>query len=142
MNVVGFGVQQWLDVLRLLYWYSPDTYAMAQMPTIHPVTREITGQRPVGNDLVQLRAQVFGIMRIITHDEVQKSDVRAILHCVMESKDDQHVIDVLRFTLQLITPQHARMYIQHAVYSLCDSNNLGTHASFRRIHRIAQTTGT
>lgn len=143
ISKLGIRVQQWLDTLRLLYWYSTDAYAMAQLPTTHPVTREVTGQRPSGQDLQKLRMQLFRFMQISTSEQVVEDDVHAIVSCVVESKDDLHVTEVLRFFLHLITAKHARMYsfVMHFLCNTVYSRDLGAYARCRRVHMAAETVG-
>eukprot|EP00698_Gefionella_okellyi_P004064 TRINITY_DN1378_c0_g1_i1.p1 TRINITY_DN1378_c0_g1~~TRINITY_DN1378_c0_g1_i1.p1 ORF type:complete len:2456 (-),score=520.26 TRINITY_DN1378_c0_g1_i1:2419-9516(-) len=100
---IGFGVQEWLDVLRMFYWFEPDSASQAQLPAIHPVTKQTTGQRPSGDDLTQMRLQIFQIMQTLAKDDVRMPDVQAVVYCLADCRDDRHLGDVLQFFYGLIS---------------------------------------
>eukprot|EP00698_Gefionella_okellyi_P026273 TRINITY_DN9942_c0_g1_i1.p1 TRINITY_DN9942_c0_g1~~TRINITY_DN9942_c0_g1_i1.p1 ORF type:complete len:2968 (+),score=749.63 TRINITY_DN9942_c0_g1_i1:68-8971(+) len=99
---LSFTIQHWLDILRLFYYHVPETISFATNPKVQPVTKDITGQRPAGDDLLELRQAILNIAYLQASD-LQPDDLAAVILCLANSQDDLHIVDVLRLMSKIIS---------------------------------------
>eukprot|EP00026_Physarum_polycephalum_P000200 Phypoly_transcript_00200.p1 GENE.Phypoly_transcript_00200~~Phypoly_transcript_00200.p1 ORF type:complete len:1988 (-),score=255.41 Phypoly_transcript_00200:62-5914(-) len=97
-----FGVQQILDVLRLVYWYAPDSTSIGVHPIIHPITKSVQGERPNADQVHQLRKVLSSILRVAINEQPSQAVYQTLCRALLDSQDARHVAELLEFILELL----------------------------------------
>lgn len=74
-----FGVQPFLDALRLYYWTARDSHSMAVEPVHHPVTGTCVGRRPDEHHVLDLQRDLVALVELTVQDGITVDETRAVL---------------------------------------------------------------
>lgn len=74
-----FGVQPFLDALRLYYWTARDAHSMAVEAVHHPVTGTCVGRRPDDQHVLDLQRDLVALVELTVQDGITVDETRALL---------------------------------------------------------------
>ncbi|XP_057837661.2 BEACH domain-containing protein B isoform X1 [Cryptomeria japonica] len=98
------GLPKILDIIRQFYWDTPKSHrAFGNKPLLHPITREIIGERPRPEEISKIRLLLLSLAEMVLRHCVSRSDVKALAAFLDKSEDSKCTEDVLHMVLRLLS---------------------------------------
>lgn len=92
-----------LDIVQLFYWDKPRNRKMiGTKPLLHPVTKEVIGERPGREEVGKLRILLLSLAELLVRDSISVLDVKALLAYLEGTEDPVCLEDVLHMLLGLL----------------------------------------
>lgn len=109
------GFPRILDIIQQFYWdRSKGRQAFGSKPLLHPLTKEIIGERPNPEEIGKIRLLLLSLAEMVLRQHVSISDVIALAAFLNKSDDLLCVEDVLHMVLRLLSHKHfLTIFLEH-----------------------------
>lgn len=92
-----------IDIVRQYYWDVKSRFSMGSKPLLHPVTKEIVGERPTQDEIHKIRLLLLSLGEMSLRQSITAADVKALVSFFESSQDMACIEDVLHMVIRAIS---------------------------------------
>ncbi|XP_024170395.1 BEACH domain-containing protein B isoform X2 [Rosa chinensis] len=93
-----------IDIIRQFYWDNPKSrFAIGNMPLIHPITKQVLGERPSNDEIHKIRLLLLSLGELSLRQNIAGADIRALIAFFETSQDMTCIEDVLHMVIRAIS---------------------------------------
>lgn len=93
-----------LDIISQFYWGSAKCqYAMGGKPLLHPITKEVLGERPSQEEIHKIRLLLLSLGEMSLRQNIAASDIKALIAFFETSQDMACIEDVLHMVIRAVS---------------------------------------
>ncbi|XP_058069394.1 BEACH domain-containing protein B isoform X3 [Magnolia sinica] len=93
-----------IDIIRQFYWDKlTGRSAFGSKPLLHPVTRQVIGERPGQEELHKIRLLLLSLAEMSLRQTIAASDIKALVAFFERSQDMACIEDILHMVLRAIS---------------------------------------
>nr|XP_011458851.1 PREDICTED: BEACH domain-containing protein lvsC isoform X3 [Fragaria vesca subsp. vesca] len=98
------GLPRIIDIIRQFYWDNPKSrYAIGNMPLIHPITKQVLGERPSNDEIHKIRLLLLSLGEMSLRQKIAGADIRALIAFFETSQDMTCIEDVLHMVIRALS---------------------------------------
>lgn len=93
-----------LDIIRQFYWDDIKTrFAIGSKPLLHPVTKQVTGERPSKDEIHKIRLLLLSLGEMSLRQHISASDIKSLIAFFERSQDMACIEDVLHMVIRAVS---------------------------------------
>ncbi|XP_062179129.1 BEACH domain-containing protein B-like [Phragmites australis] len=98
------GLPKIIDIVRQYYWEKVDSrYVVASKPLLHPVTKQVIGERPKTEEICKLRLLLLSLAEMSLKLKISPDDIRALVSLFERSQDIACIEDILNTIIRVLS---------------------------------------
>ncbi|XP_050379175.1 BEACH domain-containing protein B isoform X2 [Argentina anserina] len=98
------GLPRIIDIIRQFYWENPKSrFAIGNMPLIHPITKQVLGERPNNDEIHKIRLLLLSLGEMSLRQKIAGADIRALIAFFETSQDMTCIEDVLHMVIRALS---------------------------------------
>ncbi|XP_065880379.1 BEACH domain-containing protein B isoform X2 [Euphorbia lathyris] len=93
-----------IDVIRQFYWdYSKSRFAIGSKPLVHPITKQVIGERPHKEEIHKIRLLLLSLGEMSLRQSISATDIKALVAFFETSQDMTCIEDVLHMVIRALS---------------------------------------
>ncbi|KAH7524781.1 hypothetical protein FEM48_Zijuj06G0155600 [Ziziphus jujuba var. spinosa] len=93
-----------LDIIRKFYWDNEASRsAIGRKPLLHPVTKQVIGERPSNEEIHKLRLLLLSLGEMSLRQNIAAADIKALIAFFETSQDMSCIEDVLHMIIRAVS---------------------------------------
>ncbi|EXB79620.1 BEACH domain-containing protein lvsC [Morus notabilis] len=93
-----------LDIIRQFYWDNAKSQlAIGNKPLLHPVTRQVIGERPSNEEIHKIRLLLLSLGEMSLRQNIAAADIKALIAFFETSQDMSCIEDVLHMVIRAVS---------------------------------------
>jgi hypothetical protein len=111
------GVQKVIDSMRLYYWYTFEPDFSEAKEKIYNLKNELLSERPKPEDISEIRALFFNLIRVMTKNDPNMWEIRSMIDFLSDCPDPQQTEEMMDFILSLLMGGNSNSICEHVIHS-------------------------
>lgn len=108
-----------IDIICQFYWDKmTGRPAFGRKPLLHPMTRQVIGQRPSQEELHKIRLLLLGLAEMSLRQKIAASDIKALVALFERSQDMACIEDILHMIIRIVSQKPLLVSFLEQVNSL------------------------
>ncbi|KAK9165680.1 hypothetical protein Scep_000871 [Stephania cephalantha] len=109
-----------IDIIQQFYWdQAKSRYAYGGKPLLHPVSKEVIGERPSPEDVRKIRLLLLSLGEMSLRQNIAESDIKALVAFFEKSQDMTCIEDVLHMVTRAVSQKPLLASFLEQVNLLC-----------------------
>ncbi|XP_044956208.1 BEACH domain-containing protein B-like isoform X2 [Hordeum vulgare subsp. vulgare] len=97
------GLPRIIDIVRQYYWEKIDSKCVVGSKLLHPITKQVIGERPKIEEIRKLRLLLLSLAEMSIKIKVSPADIGALISFVERSQDIACIEDILNMILRALS---------------------------------------
>ncbi|VAI79870.1 BEACH domain-containing protein B-like isoform X1 [Triticum dicoccoides] len=97
------GLPRIIDIVRQYYWEKIDSKCVIGSKLLHPITKQVIGERPKIEEIRKLRLLILNLAEMSIKLKISPADIGALISFVERSQDIACIEDILNMILRALS---------------------------------------
>ncbi|CAL9114662.1 unnamed protein product [Musa textilis] len=97
------GLPRIIDMICLFYWDKVGRSTIGNKPLLHPITKEVIGERPCLEDVRKIRLLLLSLAEMSLRQKILHHDIKALIAFFEKSNDMVCIEDVLHMVIRALS---------------------------------------